>query len=492
MTDVLKRKIYEGIEKQKVLDELVKIFGKPNVSDKPHNLIPYSYDMTESEPKMPDFVVLPETVEDIVKMVKFCNQYKIPVVPYVSGNNVGGLTIPEEGGIICDMGKRMKKIIKIDESLMYAILEPGVTFGHLKKHLDDNYPTLKYGYAMAPPYASVVANALLSGLSNLSTKLGSMADMINGVEAVLSNGEVVRTGSSFLSKEYKDDNWFARYPMPDLTGLFIGWQGTTGIVTKCALQLWPRKKYNTGLIGIIYSTENYANVLKEFGRADVCEDVCGISAELAKMVWGIQKPVKVEGEPDYVIMVSVSGETMELLKAKVNYLKQVFEEVREKAKDKRMFLENFDTLINIVGKEFAVFFNIPNILTPLYEWDGLTWIGSYANPDKLALLMDKINPLYKKYELGPMLYSKSMKASHYTILRPIIRFHKGRDQERVREMMHEMLEIMLDYNCVPYKAPSWMTENIRKRCDPNWVKLLERIKNSMDPNNIFNPGKWGL
>jgi glycolate oxidase len=492
MTDVMKRSFYEGIEKKKVLDELIKIFGKSNVSDKPHDIIPYSYDMTESEPKMPDFTVLPETVDEIVQLVKFCNQYKVPIVPYVSGNNVGGLTIPEEGGIVCDMGKRMKKIITINESLMYAILEPGVTFGQLKKYLDENHPTLKYGYAMAPPYASVVVNALLSGLSNLSTKLGSMADMINGLEIVLYNGEVVRTGSCFLSKELKYDNWFVRYPMPDLTGLFIGWQGTTGIVTKCALQLWPRKKYNTAVMAIVYTAENCAAVIREFGKSECCEDVCCITSELAKMGFGLKKPPKYENEPDYVIMISVSGNTKELINAKINYLKQILEDIKENAEDKRMFLVNMDTIINIVGKDFSVFYNIPSVLKPLYEWDGLTWIGSYTNPDHLALLMNKIYPLYKKYDLGPMIYSKSMKASHYVILRPIIRFHKGREQEKVREMMHEMLDLMLDYNCVPYKAPSWMTEEIRKRCDPNWIKLLERIKNSMDPNDIFNPGKWCL
>jgi len=492
MTDVLKRQSYIGIEKEKVLEHLIKIFGKPNVTDKNYNLIAYSYDMTESPPRMPDFVVLPKKVEEIIQLVNFCNQYCIPIVPYVSGNNVGGLTIPEEGGIICDMGKRMKKIVKINESLMYIILEPGVTFGQLKKFLDDHHPNLKYGYAMAPPYASVLANALLSGISNLSTKMGSMGDMINGLEVVLYNGELIRTGTSFLSKEMKDDNWFARYPMPDLTGLFIGWQGTTGIVTKGALQLWSRKKYNAALMGIIYTAENCANVLQEFGRSECCEDVCSISAELAKMVWGFEKPQKLKEEPDYIVMVSLSGATKELLQAKINYLRQIFNELKEKAENKRMFLVNFDTFINIVGKEFAVYYNIPNVLTPLYEWDGLTWVGSYAHPDRIAKLMNTVYGLYKKYEMGPMIYSKSMKGGHYSVLRPMVRFQKVREEEKVKKMMHEILEVMLEENCVPYKAPSWMTEIIRKKCDPNWVKLLERIKCTMDPNHIFNPGKWGL
>jgi len=51
---------------------------------------------------------------------------------------------------------------------------------------------------------------------------------------------------------------------------------------------------------------------------------------------------------------------------------------------------------------------------------------------------------------------------------------------------------MLEYECVPYKTPRWITEIIRKRCDQNWIKLLEKVKNMMDPNGIFNPGKWCL
>lgn len=488
----MKRNVYEGIEKEKILAELIKIFGKPNVTEKAHNLIPYSYDMTESDPKMPDFVVLPEKVEEIVQLVKFSNQYKIPIVPYVSGNNVGGLTIPQQGGIICDMGKRMKKIIKIHDSMMYALLEPGVTFGYFKKYLDDHHPGLKYGMLMAPPYASVVANAILSGLSTLSTAHGSMADFINGLEIVLYNGEVVRTGSCFLSKEFKEDNWFVRYPIPDLTGLFIGWQGMTGIVTKAAVQLWPKKKYNTALLAIAYTGENCAAVIREFGRSECCEEVSCITSELAKMGFGIQHPTKYEKEPDYAIMISVSGNTMELLKAKVNYLKQVLEEIKEKAEDKRILLADFDTFVNVLGKEFGMYYNLPNVLTPLYEWDGLTWVGSYTNPDNLGPLMDKCYALYGKYDLAPIIYAKSMKSSHYAIFRPIIRYHKGTELEKVKKLQHEFLEIMLEYDCVPYKTPLWMTEIIRKRCDPNWLKLLERIKDVMDPNNIFNPGRWGL
>src|SRR5206468_10829845 len=82
---------------------------------------------------------------------------------------------------------------------------------------------------------SVVANALLDGLNNLSMRHGAMGQWINGVEAALHDGTLVRTGSGAVV-----GSWFARAPLPDLTGLFVPTQGTTGADTFAALQLQPK------------------------------------------------------------------------------------------------------------------------------------------------------------------------------------------------------------------------------------------------------------
>ncbi|MHA1192565.1 MAG: FAD-binding oxidoreductase, partial [Promethearchaeota archaeon] len=104
MTSIKGRKIYDNISKEEVKARLGEIFGANNVSEKQVDLYSYSYDMTECDQHMPDFVVIPENKEQLVELVKFCNNHVIPIVPYISGNNVGGLTIPEQGGIIVDFG----------------------------------------------------------------------------------------------------------------------------------------------------------------------------------------------------------------------------------------------------------------------------------------------------------------------------------------------------------------------------------------------------
>ncbi|MHA1148380.1 MAG: FAD-binding oxidoreductase [Promethearchaeota archaeon] len=485
------RNIFKKISQEQLLQELMSIFGEKNVSNLPHDLYPYSYDATESDPHMPDFVVLPENISQIVSLVKLCNKNGVPIVPYTSGNNVGGLTIPVQGGIICDMGKRMKKIIKVDDSLMYALIEPGVTWGQLKKYLDENHPTLRYGYTYAPPYASVLSNALLSGMSNLSTSYGCMADWLNGIEVVLNTGELVRTGSCFISRDLAKDNWFTRYPIPDLSALFMCWQGSTGIVTKVAVQLWPKKKYNTVLVALVYGSEECATLVKEVGRTTCCEDVSAMNIEIIKMTFGQINPPKYKNEPDFGIVMSISGYSEELLRAKVNYVKQIFEKV-EKSSENRMKLTNFSTFANLLGEKFAIYYDLPTVITPMVEMSGVTWVGCYGSTDNTGYLFKECYKVFRDNKKEPLMFMKSMKDSHYCAFMAILRYNQTTELEQIKELQKLFLNLMLDNNCIPYKAPIWMAEVIRRRCDPNWVKLLERIKHTMDPNNIFNPGRWGV
>jgi glycolate oxidase len=505
MTDVIdvkkekdrKRNIYANISKEKVLEELIKICGKEYVSDKPHDLYPYSYDMTEVEGHMPDFVVIPETVEEIVQLNKFCDANKIPIVPYATGNNVAGLTIPQHGGIMCDMGKRMKKIIKVHDSAMYAILEPGVTFGQLRKYLDKNHPDLKYTYPFAPPYASVAMNALMAGETNITSN-GTTADWINGLEVVLNNGDVVRTGSCFISKEFKDDNWFYRQSIPDLTGLFICWQGLTGIVTKCAVKLVPKREFNTAFGIVLYDSEVCTDLLKKLGRTECCDDLVIVNLELLKALLNHYyrsvenqfKAQKYEDEPDWALYFTISGQTKEILDAKVKYIKEFVEEAKEKSD--RVFMANLFTFQAFFGELIGLLFELPKFIQSFYYWNSITWIGSYANQDNFPTLMDEAIKLYRKYDMEPLIYLKGMNNGHYGLYRVITRFNKNKELETVKKLNEEILELMLDYDCVPDKTPAWITDRLREKGDPNWFKLLERIKKAMDPNGIFNPGKWGL
>ena len=99
-----------------ILDELVSIVGKENATAEKHIRYAYSYDLSFVKPKLPDYVVMATMVEQVQAVMKLANREKIPVVPFTAGSNIGGLCIPERGGILLDL-KRMNQ----DYSHRYGI-----------------------------------------------------------------------------------------------------------------------------------------------------------------------------------------------------------------------------------------------------------------------------------------------------------------------------------------------------------------------------------
>ena len=192
-------------------------------------------DSTEFPRGDASWVVSPGTADEVRAVVRLSAELGFAITPVVAGRNVAGIALPRRaGGVVLDL-RRLDRIVELDRDAMYVVVEPGVTFGALKAFLDAEAPELVYTYPFAPPDTSVLNNALLDGLNNLSMRHGAMGKWLNGVEAVLADGSVVRTGAGAVV-----GSWFSRAPLPDLTGLFVSTQGTTGIVTSASLMLQPR------------------------------------------------------------------------------------------------------------------------------------------------------------------------------------------------------------------------------------------------------------
>ena len=318
--------------KSKLVEELEKIVGGEYVSTNKADLYIYSYDLTFAEPNWPDVVVLPQSVEEVRAILRLANKEKIPVVPYVAGGNVGGLTIPLKGGIMLDL-KRMNRIIEVSEADMYALVEPGVTFGQIKAYLDKNHPTLRYTYAFSPPSTGVISNALVQGLDNLSFRYGAASHWVTGLEVVLATGELVKIGSCAASK-----TWQAIAPFPELDGLFLGWQGTTGVITKMAVSLWPNPEYNMAVTFMPMDLEGAYEIFQSIIRTRIPDDLIGTSFALNKVGMAAYEHKKMSlypatrrlpDEPEFVITAEITGNTENELNAKVE---AVGEAVRDKCK----------------------------------------------------------------------------------------------------------------------------------------------------------------
>jgi FAD/FMN-containing dehydrogenase len=86
-----------------------------------------------------------------------------------------------------------------------------------------------------------------------------------------------------------------------------------------------------------------------------------------------------------------------------------------------------------------------------------------------------------------------MGEGHFVGLRWMLPFDKGDPAmvKRVTDLINEQLDMVLEMGYIPYKTPAWAVEKIRERAGSDWTKLHQRVKEMLDPNNIFNPGRWG-
>jgi glycolate oxidase len=472
--------------KEKIVAELQKIVGTEHVSTAQADLYLYSKDITEHVPSWPDYIVMPDSVEEVQGILHLANREKIPVTPFTAGLNIGGLTIPLKGGIVLDL-RRMNRLIEINEQDRYIIVEPGFTFGDLKRLLDKEYPHLWYPFPLCPPSSSIMANALLIGFGYEKNTLGTNYDSTNGMEVVLPTGEVVKIGACSVSPY-----WFSRAPLPDIGGLFAGWQGATGVVTKIALQLWPRRPFRQVKFFITTGILPTCSFLQNMGRTRACDEVWSMPYDMTEASGG-EGLTMVLGEgttsctydrppgPDkFVLMNVIESDTEEEMKARANLVDVIAKQEFKGTDYKAMPEMPFDLM------------GIPD-RGEVGRLGGVTWIGTLGPMSQYPETLKKVLAIYDKYRILRIVSIGPMRGAHFGMFRPICSFNKNDpdEVERVSKCMRESLIAALDGGFVPYKASSWAIGEMMRRGDPNWVELLIKIKKMLDPNNIMNPGRYG-
>jgi D-lactate dehydrogenase (cytochrome) len=180
---------------------------------------------TYHAPVHPDAVVYPESRDEVVGVLRFANEHLIPIVPFGKGSSLEAHTLPVHGGISLDLG-RMDRILEVRPDDFIARVQPGLTHGAL------NVALAEHGllFPVDPGWdASLGGMAGTNASGTNAVKYGVMRDQVLGAEAVLADGTVMRTGGMAMKSS-------AGY---DLTGLFVGSEGTLGVFTELILRLYP-------------------------------------------------------------------------------------------------------------------------------------------------------------------------------------------------------------------------------------------------------------
>ena len=204
------------MDPDQAIRELAAIVGASNVLSSRAERTVYGYDASVFRGTELLAVVLPETAQQISRLVTWCQRHQVPYLARGTGTGISGAAIPTHGGLVIEMA-RMNRVLEIDLENGVAVVEPGVINQDLKQLLLEH----GYTYTYVPDPGSQVVSTIGG---NVSTNAGGMhclkygitSNHILGLEVVLPNGDIVEVGG------------VVDQPGADLTGLLVGAEGTLG------------------------------------------------------------------------------------------------------------------------------------------------------------------------------------------------------------------------------------------------------------------------
>ena len=454
-----------------IASQLARIVGERFVSNNPEEAFFYARDPGLMPAHEPDYVVVPHTAEEIQEIVRLASTERIPLVPMGAGMSLTGLIIPLRGGIVIDM-KRMNRIIEVNEKARYVIVEGGTSHGALKAYLDKRYPRLRHSIPDSPATATVAANVMIHGQGRLTQQYGFNSDMVSGLEVVLPSGDICMIGSCALSPY-----WFSRgAPLPDLSGLFLGWFGATGIITKVALKLYPRKKTRDVEIFVTDREDLVPDMVYELTHTEMVEDI-NIFAQPMPMIF----------KDNNHITVFITGDTDEELEFKRKMV--------------------WNCLDGFIKNKDGGFMSVPPVMKPtlldmpqrsvsrfadVKKGGGFEYSGPIIPVEKYPECTQKVMELASKYDLAYSAMARVIGRSHSMMFGFAFTFNRADPQmmERTRKALEEGSEFALESGGLFWKPTIDEQRLALEKMDPTTRNLMKMIKGNLDPLGIMNPGNW--
>jgi glycolate oxidase len=238
-----------------VVEQLRKIAGRDAVLDRPEDLMLYEYDAGVRK-CLPAAVVFPQTTEHVSQIMKLASSAGFPVVARGAGTGLSGGSISPEGGVVIAFA-RMKRILEVDAENMRAVVQPGV----VNQILSDSVAHL--GLYFAPDPSSQKACTIGGNVAENSggphtLASGVTVNHVTGMTVVMPSGEVVRFGGKA-----------AECSGYDLTGFFVGSEGTVGVVTEIIVKLLRRPERVATLLAIFETIDDGARTVSAITAAGI-------------------------------------------------------------------------------------------------------------------------------------------------------------------------------------------------------------------------------
>ena len=455
------------LNRNKIVSNLKKIIKSENVLDHNDEIKPYETDALSAYKQKPLVVVLPENVQEVSKILKYCNEEKIKVIPRGAGTGLSGGALPLQDAILLGLGK-FNKILEIDFNNKCVVSQPGVT------NLAITHAVQHKGFYYAPDPSSQLACSIGGNVAENSggihsLKYGTTTNNILGVELVLMDGTVCRLGGKTLDQEGYD-----------LLGLICGSEGLLGVITEVTVKILKKPQtVRAALIGFP-SIEDGGNCVSEIISNGIVP--AGMEMMDKALIEATDNFCKA-GYPrdaEALMIVELDGTNSE-----VNELINKVSDIAKKNNSTsiRTSKNEKERLAFWAGRKAA--FPACGAMAPdYYCMDGTIPRG------KLSEVLKEINRLSKKYNLP---VANAFHAGDGN-LHPLIMFDANNKEElrKTEEFGAEILKYCVKVGGVLTGEHGVGIEKRELMCEmfnDNDIQQQIKIKKSLDEKNLLNPGK---
>ena len=471
----LKPLVYASNDRvQYALSKIVAIVGEDNITTSENEIKTHSEDPSKfvraREGERPYAVVYPTSIEEVSKIVKICYDSSIPIIPYSGGTSIEGHYIPTRKGISIDVSK-MNKILEIHEDDLDVVVQPGVEWGHLNEELEP------YGliYGPDPAPGALIGGILGTNASGTNAvKYGAAKDNVLSLKVVLADGTIIKT----RQRPRKSSNGY------NLTNLFVGSEGTLGIIVEATLKLHIKPKNE------VITLMNF----KEIGDASKAVSELfktGISCNAVEFMDNKQMNAVVEmgsgGDrkwyPDHLLLMKISA-------IDDNSLNSIINKVQKIGENNNAF--NFQVAKDEEDKE-----DIWRVRKTLL-WNSLSWAKKFK-PNAMVLPTDVCVPMSKL----PELITKTMDKLDKADLLATAAGHAGDGNVHVLvifepEQVKEAHRIINEMSLMAVELEGTVSgehgigisekrEFLERELGTETIDLMRSIKFALDKKGILNP-----
>lgn len=449
---------------------LIDIVGQENFSDLLIDLVSYSYDASDHKHR-PEAGVWPTSSEEVSRILILANEHRFPVTPRGAGTGLAGAAVPASGGLVLDMC-RMNKILDIRIADRLTVLQPGVVYADLEKAL------APHGFFFPPDPASSTVCTLGGNVATNAggirgAKYGVTRDYVMGLEVVLPDGRIMRIGSRCMKSA-------SGY---DLTRLFVGSEGTLGVITEITLKINPKPTAFKTVLASFASLKDAGQAVTDIMHSGIVPSVLEVLDENSIKVLREHANMNL---PEVMAMILV--ETDGYTEAETSY--------------------QMGKLIEVFRKNSVTDTQVADTADEAEElWKARKSVGSTAGKlransvsedvtvpmSKVPDLLTGISIIVRKYDLPFVIFGHAGDGN----LHPRIMYDRS-DPDNVTRLSKAVDEIFKltcnlggtltgEHGIGLSKAPYMTLEH-----DPVAMDVMRSIKILFDPNNILNPGKMAL